>query len=67
MSNSNEYLIPDIIVGIGKKLLAASSVNEKHNYTIQLEAIQHFCATTIARSKNAKAHNPVKTKRVSHV
>jgi hypothetical protein len=52
----NEYLIPDVIIGYVKKLQSATSANEKHNYTIQIEAIRDFCNSALVNQKKEKAY-----------
>ena len=47
----NKYLIPEVIKELCRKLLAASSVNEKQNYMLQIEAIRDLCNTAIDKAK----------------
>jgi hypothetical protein len=49
---NNSHLIPDIIKDTVRKLLTATSANERHNYTLQVKAIADLCTAALAKTRN---------------
>lgn len=52
---NNSHLIPDIIKDTVRKLLTATSANERHNYSMQVKAIADLCNAALAKSKNSES------------
>jgi hypothetical protein len=50
----NNYIIPEVIKELCRKLLNSTSQNEKQNYMIQVEAIRDLCNASIMKANTTQ-------------
>jgi hypothetical protein len=57
--NGTGHLVPDIIKDLLAKMINATSMNERHNYELQVKAISAACTAALNRA----ATTPIKSRK----